>query len=442
MLTRRAALKSAAAAGAFAAIGPVSIGLATVPTDRRLVVMILRGGADGLALVPAPGDPAHAARRGQLAEQEAIDLDGHFALHPKFVGLGAIWRAGQLAVVHAAQTGYRNRSHFDAQDMLENGLNTLSGVADGWLNRALGYFDDGAPRRGLAAGYGTPLILRGKTPIATWAPRRLPRPDPGFLAKLQAISGPDRQIGKALDAGIKMAETNRALLGRLEAGRPGSATSRAAIADLARATGRLLSAPAGARVAALEIGGWDTHGYQNIALSYRVPYLDDALVALKDGLGTAWAKTAIIVVTEPHWRNLLAAMDRLDLADDARFASNEARADHMDEVDAIVEAWTRELSRDAVFAAARRHGVPAAPVRDLGEVIEDAHMHERGMLTWIDHPELGRIVVPGSPLRFHGAPPPPYEPSPAQGEHNHAVYVDWLGLDEEEFARLRSEHVI
>ncbi len=298
MLTRRAALKSAAAAGAFAAVGPVSIGLAAAPTDRRLVVLILRGGADGLALVPAPGDPAHAARRGQLAEQEAIDLDGHFALHPKFSGLGALWREGQLAVVHAAQTGYRNRSHFDAQDMLENGLNTLSGVADGWLNRALGYFDDGAPRRGLAAGYGTPLILRGKTPIATWAPRRLPRPDPGFLAKLQAISGPDRQIGKALDAGVKMAETNRALLGRLEAGGPGSATSRSAIADLARATGRLLSATAGARVAALEIGGWDTHGYQNIALSYRVPYLDDALVALKDGLGAAWAKSVIIVVTE------------------------------------------------------------------------------------------------------------------------------------------------
>ena len=151
---------------------------------------------------------------------------------------------------------------------------------------------------------------------------------------------------------------------------------------------------------------------------------------------------AIITVKESHWRNLLTAMNRADLADDSRFATNQDRATHIEEVDALVEAWTRELTRDEVFTAARRHGVPAAPVRELAEVIEDPHMHERGMLAWIDHPDLGRIVVPSSPLRFHGAPPPPPGASPAQGEHNHEIFVDWLGLNQDEFDRLRDHGVI
>ena len=301
MITRRHVLKNAAAASALASLGVTPAVLAAVPTERRLVVVILRGGADGLALVPAPGDPGFAQMRGRLARQERnadnIALDGFFALHPRLTGLAPMWRDKHLAVVHAAQTGYRERSHFDAQDILESGLGKVSGLADGWLNRALGYFGEVAPRIGLAAGYGTPLILQGKQRIATWAPRRLPRADPDYLAKLMAISSPDAAIARALGEGIKTDKANRKLLGPLEQ-RSGSTASRRAIADLARATGRLLSAKQGARVAALDIGGWDTHGYQNIALSYRVPVLNDALVSLKAGLGPAWAKTMVIVVSE------------------------------------------------------------------------------------------------------------------------------------------------
>ena len=164
-----------------------------------------------------------------------------------------------------------------------------------------------------------------------------------------------------------------------------------------------------------------------------VPY---NVYAAKDGY------VAIIVVTEGHWQNLLAAMERVDLANDARYATNKDRVAHMDEVDALVAAWTASLSRDDVFAAARQHGVPAAPVRELAEVLEDPHMHGRGMLAWIDHPELGRIVVPNSPLRFHGAPSPAHDIAPSQGEDNRAVFVDWLGLDEAEFTTLRDQNVI
>ncbi|MBT6429308.1 MAG: DUF1501 domain-containing protein [Rhodospirillaceae bacterium] len=271
------------------------------PMDRRLVMVILRGGADGLALVPAPGDPNFDLLRRGLFIQDLhagnIDLDGFFALHPKLTGLASLWAKGQLAVVHATQTGYRNRSHFDAQDLLENGLNTVSALADGWLNRALGYFGRAEPRTGLAVGYGTPLILQGQTPIATWAPRRLARPDPDYLNKLMVISSADPAISKALDQGIRSEKANRQRLGHLETSRGGT-TSRRAIAGLAEAAGRLLSAKTGARVAALNIGGWDTHGYQNTALSYRMATLDGALMGLRAGLGPAWENTMVLVVTE------------------------------------------------------------------------------------------------------------------------------------------------
>ncbi len=301
MVTRRQILKTAAATGMLTAFAPASAAFAAVPSDRRLVVVILRGGADSLALVPPTGDAAYASLRAPLLKQDKngapLPLDGFFSLHPKFSGLESMWRDKELAIIHGAQTGYRERSHFDAQDLLENGLDKVSGLADGWLNRALGYFGAAEPTVGLAAGYGMPLILKGKTPVSTWAPRRLPRPDAGYLAKLVAISGSDANIGHALADGIKAEQANRALLGDLEMSRS-QPNSKRGIADLAAATGKLLSSDQGARIAAFDISGWDTHGYQNTSLGYRVPVLDGALVALKSGLGAAWKKSIVVVVSE------------------------------------------------------------------------------------------------------------------------------------------------
>jgi CoA:oxalate CoA-transferase len=151
---------------------------------------------------------------------------------------------------------------------------------------------------------------------------------------------------------------------------------------------------------------------------------------------------AIICVVEGHWRNLLAAMERQDLADDPRFADNARRVEHLAETDALVQGWTERLCRDEIFALTRRHRIPSAPVRDLGEVMNDPHMHERGMLERISHPELGDIVVPTSPLRFHGADRVETTPSPRLGQHNEAVYGGWLGLPADEIARLKREGVI
>ena len=151
---------------------------------------------------------------------------------------------------------------------------------------------------------------------------------------------------------------------------------------------------------------------------------------------------AIITVVEAHWTNLLEAMGRHDLKGDSRFASNATRVEHMQEVDALIEAWTRTLPKREAFAIARRHRVPCAPVRDLSEVMNDPHMHARGMLERIDHPDLGDIVVPTSPLRFHGADRIETTPSPRIGQHNSEVYGGWLGLSDAEIEALQRDGVI
>ena len=151
---------------------------------------------------------------------------------------------------------------------------------------------------------------------------------------------------------------------------------------------------------------------------------------------------AVITVVEEHWKSLLKAIGRQDLKDDVRFASNAARVTVMAEVDGLIEAWTRTLTKAEAFAILKRHRVPSAPVRDLAEVMHDPHMHQRGMLERIDHPDLGEIVVPTSPLRFHGADKVETVPSPRVGQHNGDVYGDWLGLSAEEIEQLRQDGVI
>jgi crotonobetainyl-CoA:carnitine CoA-transferase CaiB-like acyl-CoA transferase len=151
---------------------------------------------------------------------------------------------------------------------------------------------------------------------------------------------------------------------------------------------------------------------------------------------------AIHVVTEGHWQNLIKAMGRAELGDDPRFKTNADRVAHMDETDDVVGEWTRTLGRMEVFARLKAGRVPCAPVRTAPEVMHDRHMHERGMLEHVEHPELGDIVVPTTPLRLHGLSPAPSRPSPKIGQHNAEIYGDWLGLGEEEIAALKAEGAI
>ncbi len=151
---------------------------------------------------------------------------------------------------------------------------------------------------------------------------------------------------------------------------------------------------------------------------------------------------AIIVVREEHWQFLLQAMGREDLAADPRFLTNDARVKNMDEVDAMVGAWIASMTKAEGEAAAQRHHVPTAAVRDLEEVVNDEHMHQRGMLRWIDHPDVGRIAAHHSPIRFHGTEPMELTLNPKLGQDNDAVYGTWLGLDAAEIASLREDGVI
>lgn len=151
---------------------------------------------------------------------------------------------------------------------------------------------------------------------------------------------------------------------------------------------------------------------------------------------------AVLCTTEEQWHKLLLAMGKPELQDDPRFANNKARLSHLSETDAAVEAWTSELSRADVFETAKRAGIPAAAVRELDEVMRDPHMHERGMLMWIDHPQLGKMVVPRSPIRYQGSEFPEFRVAAELGEHNREIYGEWLGIDASELEQLRADGTI
>ncbi len=151
---------------------------------------------------------------------------------------------------------------------------------------------------------------------------------------------------------------------------------------------------------------------------------------------------AVHVVTEEHWPNLLHAMGRADLLDDPRFRTHTDRAAHMEETEAVVAEWTAIRTKIEVVATLKQFRVPCAPVRNAIEVMNDAHMHERGMLQHVQHPSLGDVILPNSPLRLHGSERPEPVPSPFLGQHNQEVYGDWLGLGAEGVAALKRDGVI
>ena len=157
---------------------------------------------------------------------------------------------------------------------------------------------------------------------------------------------------------------------------------------------------------------------------------------LKDG----WL--AIHPGTEQHWRNILKAAGREDLLEDARFRTMHDRARHLDETNAVVAAWTSGLTKQEAAEQARRFRIPSSPVRDVSEVMQDPHMHGRGMLEWVDHPDLGRVVLPTTPIRLHDTDIAAATPSPHLGQHNEEIYGGWLGLSSGEIEELKREGVI
>lgn len=294
-LSRRSALLGMAAA---VTLGKASLALAAAPTDRRFVVVILRGALDGMAAVAPYGDPDLASWRGKLAPLPPgqpgglLDLGGFFGLHPALPGLHAMYADGDLLILHAVAGGDRSRSHFIAQDALE--LGGGYGITSGWLNRAAGLVPSHAQAEpALAVGTSLPLLLRGPTPVGSWVPNGPQHGTPDFYASLAAMHRHDPATGPA----IATALAERGFAAGALAGREAVA-DKMAFPSLCAAAGRLLAEPAGPRFAALEIGGWDTHASQAQRMPHILKPLDDGLVALKAGLGASWRETVVFVVTE------------------------------------------------------------------------------------------------------------------------------------------------
>jgi crotonobetainyl-CoA:carnitine CoA-transferase CaiB-like acyl-CoA transferase len=151
---------------------------------------------------------------------------------------------------------------------------------------------------------------------------------------------------------------------------------------------------------------------------------------------------AVVCVTEPHWHKMLAAMGREDLRDDPRFSTNKARVENLAQTDEVVQQWASSRTRDELVALSKHHGFPAAPVRNLIEVMNDPHMHARGMLEWFEDEDLGRIVLPGSPLMIHGADRVATVSSPKLGQHNQEIYGQWLGMSDAAIEALKKEGTI
>jgi uncharacterized protein (DUF1501 family) len=261
---------------------------ATSP-GARLVVVLLRGALDGLTAAPPYGDPDYARLRRELVvpppgePNGARKLDGFFGLHPSLEFMHESYVARELVVVHAVATPYRDRSHFDGQDVLENGGGRPHASTSGWLNRALAALPAGAARgeAGIALGQNVPLIMRGPASVASWSPTPLASLDDDTLDRIADLYSGDPLLAKRLADAL--------------------ATNAIAGEDL-RAAGAFLKREDGPRVAVFDTGGWDTHANQGAGgqgqLAARLKALDGGLRALKESLGPVWRHTAVLLVTE------------------------------------------------------------------------------------------------------------------------------------------------
>lgn len=304
MITRRAALIAGGAAFLAGSAGAVTV--SRTAGDRKFVLVILRGAMDGLAALAPYGDPHYRAARGRLAlsgPNEAggvLALTDGFGLHRNLSFVHELWRGGELVIVPACASPYRDRSHFDGQDVLESGAAEVFGARDGWLGRALTALPPELKREAVAISGSLPLVLRGSTSATSWAPSFAPAANDDTLNRLMDLYASDTLLGPAL---AKAMETDviAGASGMQSMNSMKRRTGPGAYKGLADVAARLLSTEGGPAAAVLSFDGWDTHanqGAENGQLALRFAGLDAALRALKDGLGRHWPQTVVAVVTE------------------------------------------------------------------------------------------------------------------------------------------------
>lgn len=288
MIDRRTMLAGSAALTAAAAVGP-RIAYARTDGEKRLLVLVMRGATDGLALAAPLADPAFRAARTKWlgAYADAPKLDGTFALHPALSETAKLYRAGRAAIVHAVATDYRDRSHFDAQNLLETGGQKPFERRDGFLNRFLGLLN-GREAPAIALASALPLALRGENPASTFAPSVLPDASAGLLERIPGLYAGDPQLGGLWQAATKTAAiadaSDMSTLKRSQ--------------DAGSLAARMLADPQGARIVMLDLPGWDSHANQLGMLQRRFSQFDTLLAAFREGIGPAWQDTLVLAVTE------------------------------------------------------------------------------------------------------------------------------------------------
>jgi uncharacterized protein (DUF1501 family) len=287
--------------------------------DPRFLTIVLRGGLDGLAVVSPVGDPDWIKLRGDNALRldgatPALPLDGFFALNPAMPNLHRLYRAGQAIAVQAVATPYRDRSHFDGQDVLESGFARPGHTDDGWLNRALSGLEvadrvRAGPHGGQAFAVGpiTPLVVRGSAPVLSWVPSRLPPVSSDTTARLLDLyRHTDPTLARVLEERIELAAL-------VPGAAPGAGDKkpviqvgnvnqvRAYFVEAAGTAAEFLAKPDGPRIGALALDGWDTHANEGAAtgrLSQLLAALDGALAAIETNMGSAWNQTVVTLITE------------------------------------------------------------------------------------------------------------------------------------------------
>ena len=322
---KRREFLSGAALAAGSLLFTNAVAFAGSGTRPRFVFVILRGALDGLTAVPPYADPSYARLRGEVAIAApgsaggALKLDGLFGLHPSLAFLGESFGTQELIVFHAMASPYRERSHFDGQDVLENGCARAHAVQTGWINRALAALPaDRAARRGelgIALGQNIPLVMRGPAPVASWSPAHLAALDEDTLQRITDRYSTDPLLSQRLADALSTesaaeAPSNAPMMGARDEQPSGQllaqrdqpkARGGAPYKEIIHAAAGFLRSDDGPRIAVFDASGWDTHANEGGAqgqLAARLAALDSGLRSLKEDLGSVWRDTVVMVVTE------------------------------------------------------------------------------------------------------------------------------------------------
>lgn len=287
-------------------------GVAQNSKSSRMIVVFLRGAVDGLSVLVPHSESVYYQARPSIAipkpgeKDGVLDLDGRFGLHPALSDVMPLWQRKTLAFIPASGSPNDSRSHFDAQQYMENGTPGSKSTRDGWMNRVLGVLPKEGVTQAINIGETTPVILAGKIPITNIAPgkkaaRALSVDEPEVDDAFAGLYGGGDPLSQAYGEGT---QSRKGLLSELreEMKRANNGAPAAGRFDIeARKLGRLMQGDPKIQLGFLAVGGWDTHvnqGNSNGQLARRLKDLGQALASLSEALGPVYNQTAIVVMSE------------------------------------------------------------------------------------------------------------------------------------------------